>query len=120
MVLHRNDIPKKEYLSLRMIKAKSAAILPFKINVSISKERYVTFAISILFIVSVRACKFWYESNYFAKLRDIFFQSYQLYVQKVKYAATIFMISYAVFSVKYSISQADLINFRDNIVKGTR
>lgn len=73
MVLHRNDIPKKEYLSLRMIKAKSAAIVPFKINVSISKERYVTFAISILFIVSVRACKFWYESNYFAKLRDIFF-----------------------------------------------
>lgn len=73
MVLHRNDIPKKEHLSLRMIKAKSAAILPFKINVSISKERYVTFAISILFIVSVRACKFWYESNYFAKLRDIFF-----------------------------------------------
>ena len=48
-------------------------MLPFKINVSISKERYVTFAISILLIVSVRACKFWYESNYFAKLRDIFF-----------------------------------------------
>ena len=73
MVLHRNDIPKKEHLSLRMIKAKSAAIVPFKINVSISKERYVTFSISILLIVSVRACKFWYESNYFAKLRDIFF-----------------------------------------------
>ena len=73
MVLHRNDIPKKEHLSLRMIKAKISAILPFKINVSISKERYVTFAISILLIVSVRACKFWYESNYFAKLRDFFF-----------------------------------------------
>lgn len=73
MVLYRNDILKKEYFSLRMIKVKIVVILLFKINVLILKERYVIFVILILFIVFVCVCKFWYESNYFVKFRDFFF-----------------------------------------------